>query len=96
MALPGGGKDLYIEQDKFGDQFAADVASKYIKVMAATQRPIAEAALNEPSGMPAWKATPSWFIYGDLDQNIPQAALAFMAQRAGSKETVVVKGQPTS
>ena len=91
VALPGGGKDLYIQQDKFGAQFDADVASKYTKVMAATQRPIAEAALNEPSGVPAWETTPSWFIYGDLDQNIPQAALAFMAKRAGSKETVVVK-----
>ena len=91
VALPGGGKDLYIQQDKFGAQFAADVASKYTKVMAAAQRPIAEAALNEPSGVPAWKTTPSWFIYGDLDKNIPEAALAFMAQRAGSIETVVVK-----
>jgi len=91
VVLPGGGKDLYIRQDKFGAQFDADVASKYTKVMAATQRPIAEAALNEASGVPAWKTTPSWFIYGDLDQNIPQAALAFMAKRAGSKETVVVK-----
>jgi pimeloyl-ACP methyl ester carboxylesterase len=92
VALPGGGKDLYIQQDKFGAQFDADVASKYIKVMAATQRPIAEAALYEPSGAPAWKAAPSWFIYGDLDKNIPEPALAFMAQRAGSRETVVVKG----
>jgi len=43
--------------------------------MAATQRPITEAALNEPSGLPAWKTTSSWFIYGDLDKNIPEAAL---------------------
>jgi len=92
VALPGGVKDLYIQQDKFGAQFDADVASKYTKVRAATQRPITEAALNEPSGVPTWETTPSWFIYGDLDQNIPQPALAFMAQRAGSRETVVVKG----
>jgi len=92
VALPDGGKDLYIQQDKFGAQFAADEASKYTNVMAATQRPITEAALNEPSGLPAWKTTSSWFIYGDLDRNIPEAALAFMATRAGSKETVVVKG----
>jgi len=92
VALPGGGKDLYIQQDKFGVQFDEDVASKYTKVMAAAQRPVTEAALNEPSGVPAWKTTPSWFIYGDLDKNIPEAALAFMAKRAGSKETVVVKG----
>jgi len=59
--------------------------------MAGTQRPITEAALNEASGAPAWKS-PSWFIYGDRDLNIPPAALSFMANRANSKETVVVNG----
>jgi len=38
------------------------------------------------------KSTPSWFIYGDRDLNIPPAALSFMANRANSKETVVVNG----
>ena len=92
VALVDGGKDLYIQQDKFHAQFAADVSSADAKVMASTQRPIKEAAGNEPSGAPAWKSTPSWFVYGDLDLNIPPAALAFMATRAGSRETVVVKG----
>ena len=92
VSLPAGGKDLYIQQEKFGAQFAADVPSSKAKVLAAMQRPISEAALNEPSGTPAWKSTPSWFIYGDLDKNVPAAALAFMAERAGSKETVVIKG----
>ena len=92
VALPGGGKDLYIQQDKFGTQFAADVPAYESRLSAATQRPIAEAALNEPSGAPAWKSVPSWHIYGDADKNIPAAAMAFMAERAGSKETVVLKG----
>jgi len=35
---------------------------------------------------------PSWHIYGDADKNIPPAAMKFMAERAGSKETVVLKG----
>lgn len=92
VALANGGKDLYIQQDKFHAQFAADVSSADAKLMAATQRPIAEAAGHEPSGAPAWKSTPSWFIYGDRDLNIPPAALEFMAKRANSMETVVVKG----
>ncbi len=58
--------------------------------MASTQRPITEVALNEASGAPAWKFTPSWFIYGDRDLNIPPATLSFMANRANSQETVVV------
>ncbi|QFY62913.1 alpha/beta hydrolase (plasmid) [Rhizobium grahamii] len=92
VALPDGGHDLYIDQAKFPQQFAADVPKEEAKLMAATQRPIAEAALGEPAGKPAWKTIPSWFVYGDADKNIPPAALEWMAKRAGSKETVVVKG----
>jgi len=92
VALPGGDKDLYIRQEKFGAQFAADVPAQVTRLMAVTQRPITASALNEPAVAPAWKAIPSWFVYGDRDLNIPAAALAFMAERAHSKETHVVGG----
>ena len=90
--LPGGGKDLYIQQDKFRAQFAADIPEAEAKLMAASQRPITEAALNEASSEPAWKTIPSWFVFGTADKNIPLAALTFMAQRAGAKKTVEIKG----
>jgi hypothetical protein len=48
--------------------------------MAATQRPILEAALAEPVSAVAWKTKPSWFIYGARDKNIPRSAQAFMAK----------------
>ncbi len=92
VELPDGGKDLYIQQDKFHAQFAADVPTNDAQLMASTQRPITDAALNEASGVPAWKSIPSWFIYGDHDLNIPAAAQSFMAERANSNETVVVNG----
>ncbi|MDM0026372.1 alpha/beta fold hydrolase [Variovorax saccharolyticus] len=92
VALADGGKDLYILRNRFRDQFAADVPAAAARLMAATQRPIAEAALGEPAGAPAWKTVPSWFVYGDGDKNIPPAAQAFMAERAKSMKTVVVKG----
>ncbi len=92
VALENGGKDLYIQQDKFHEQFAADVQAKTAKLMAATQRPITEAALTEAAPGAAWQTIPSWFIYGDADKNIPAKALGWMAERAHSKETVVVKG----
>ncbi|AZF16185.1 alpha/beta fold hydrolase [Pseudomonas sp. R3-18-08] len=92
VPLNEGGKDLYIQQDKFHAQFAADVPATEAAVMAATQRPVTEAALNEPFTTPAWKHIPSWAIYGDKDKNIPPQALAFMAQRAGAKAVEVVKG----
>jgi pimeloyl-ACP methyl ester carboxylesterase len=92
VKLATGGVDLYIQQEKFPAQFAADVPKAEAVLMAATQRPITESALNEASGAPAWKGIPSWFVYGDKDLNIPPKALAFMAQRANSKQTEVVSG----
>jgi pimeloyl-ACP methyl ester carboxylesterase len=92
VALEGGGKDLYVKQSQFRAPFAADLPEGQVKVMAATQQPVTEAAGNEPSGAAAWKTLPSWFIYGSADQSIPPAAHAFMAERAKSRHTEVVKG----
>ncbi|MEV4413208.1 alpha/beta hydrolase [Catellatospora sp. NPDC049609] len=92
VALAGGGKDLYIDQGKFREQFAADVPAEQATLMAAGQRPITEAALNEGSPAAAWKNIPSWHVYGSADKNIPPEAMAFMAQRAGARETVAVDG----
>ena len=92
VALADGGKDFYIQQDKFHQQFAADLPKAQAELMAVAQRPIAEAALTEAAGVPAWKKLPSYFIYGTADKNIPAAALGFMAQRANSVKTVAVPG----
>jgi len=93
VPLSDGGKDLYIKQELLPAQFAADVNPAKAKLMAAEQRPVTDAALNDKlQGDPAWKTIPSYFIYGSLDKNITPAAHAFMAKRAGSKRTVVVPG----
>lgn len=92
VPLQGGGVDLYIQQDSFHRQFAADVPADEALVMAASQRPITQGALTEPQLRAAWSTLPSWTIYGDADLNIPPAAMAFMADRAKSRRTVVVKG----
>jgi pimeloyl-ACP methyl ester carboxylesterase len=92
VMLADGGKDLYIQQATFHQQFAADVPKATATLMAATQRPIAEAALTQASGAPAWKDLPSWSIYGTADKNIPAAAMRFMSERAGARKLVEVKG----
>jgi pimeloyl-ACP methyl ester carboxylesterase len=92
VPLADGGKDLYIQQDKVPAQFAADVPLAEAKQMAVTQRPVTEGALTEPSGEPAWRTIPSWFIYGDQDRNIPAAALDFMAKRAEGRKIVAIPG----
>ncbi|MBV1854365.1 alpha/beta fold hydrolase [Catellatospora tritici] len=92
VPLPGGGNDMFIDQAKFHDQFAADVPTAQAALMGIGQRPVTDTALNEPSKNAAWKNIPSWFVYGTADKNIPPQAHAFMAQRAAAKETVVVDG----
>lgn len=92
VALADGGKDFYIQQDKFHQQFAADLPKAQAELMAVAQRPIAEAALLEAAPSPAWKTLPSYFVYGTGDKNIPAAALGFMAERAKSRKTVAIPG----
>ena len=92
VKLTDGGVDLYIQQARFPQQFAADVPAAEAAVMAATQRPVAQAALVEPQALSAWRTIPSWSIYGDADRNIPPAAMAFMSERAKAKRTVEIKG----
>ncbi|MFF4015906.1 alpha/beta fold hydrolase [Streptomyces sp. NPDC001843] len=81
--------DLYIRQDKFRHQFAADVPADQAALMAAEQRPIAQAALEEKATTAAWKTKPSWDIVTTRDLNIPAAVQRFMAKRAHAHTTEV-------
>ena len=83
---PGGDTDteFYIRQDRFHELFAADVAPDEAAVLAATQRPIAGAALTEAATKAAWKTIPSWTLIATQDLAIPADAARFMADRAGS------------
>lgn len=82
-----GGNEFAIRPDAFHHQFCADVPSGQAATMAATQRPVTEAALSEglPTATPAWAQLPSWFVFGDQDRNIPVALQRFMAERSGAK-----------
>jgi pimeloyl-ACP methyl ester carboxylesterase len=92
VPLPDGSQDLYIKPDRFHAQFAADVPEAQARLMAATQRPVAQAALAEVSGVASWKSLPSYVIYGSKDRNIPPAVMRFMAERARSIKTRVIEG----
>lgn len=83
------GTDLYIRQDAFRHQFAADVAAGQAALMAATQRPIAQAALAEQATAAAWRTIPSWDVVTTQDLNIPRAVQEFMARRAHAHVTEV-------
>lgn len=89
-----GGNELAIRRDMFRHQFAADVSAQEAAIMAATQRPVTEAALSEglPTSRPAWKDIPSWHVFGDQDLNIPVAVHRAGAERARSRGTREITG----
>lgn len=84
--VPEGGTadELYIKQDQFGAVFAADVPADVATLMAATQRPIAAAALADPATKAAWKTIPSWNMVTTEDLAIPAESMRFMGDRAKS------------
>jgi pimeloyl-ACP methyl ester carboxylesterase len=88
-----GQTDLYISLDRYPRQFAADVDATAAQLMAVTQRPIAQAALEEPSGAhPLWRRVPSYFAFGDADLNVPPAIQRAMAARAEARRIVEIPG----
>jgi pimeloyl-ACP methyl ester carboxylesterase len=91
VAGGGGGADGYVDPAKFRTVMAADLRGSDAALLAAQQRPVDLAALQAPSGVPAWKTIPSWYLVAEADRAIPAATEKFMARRAGA-HTVVVDG----
>ncbi len=87
-----GSTDLAIVQERFHDQFAADLPAAVARRMACAQRPVTQEALSEGSGEPRWKELPSWFLFGEEDRNIPAALQRFMADRAGARRAIAIEG----
>jgi pimeloyl-ACP methyl ester carboxylesterase len=93
VPLPGGGTDVRIAQERYHQQFCADLPAAQATRMAVAQRPITTQALSEPSGPTSlWSTTPSWFVFGDQDRNIPAGSHRAMAERAGSRATTELAG----
>jgi pimeloyl-ACP methyl ester carboxylesterase len=64
--------------------FANTLEAEQAAVLAASQRPITFSAGAEPSGPPAWKTIPSWYLVGTRDKVIPPYVQIFMAERANA------------
>jgi pimeloyl-ACP methyl ester carboxylesterase len=93
VPLREGTTDLYIVRDRFHELFCPDLPAREAARMAATQRPVTQEALFAPSGeRPLWRELPSWFLIGAEDRNIPAQLQRFMAERAGSQQTVEIPG----
>jgi pimeloyl-ACP methyl ester carboxylesterase len=82
----GGGNatELLVDPGRFHDVFAADLSEADAAVMAAGQRPIADAAFAEPNGSPAWKDLPSWAVVATADKAAGTDLVRSMAERANA------------
>ena len=69
-------------------------------MMAAIQRPVAEAGFSDPAGPPAWKDRPSWAVVATGDKAAGTDVTRSMAKRAGASITeldgshVIMVSQP--
>jgi len=83
---PGAGEgdgDGYIDPAYFKELFCDDLSDDDAAAMSVAQRPAALNTLGTPSGVPAWRTIPSWFLIGADDRTIPAEAHRAMAERAG-------------
>jgi pimeloyl-ACP methyl ester carboxylesterase len=95
VPFPGANKgdaELYVKPSVFEQAFANGLPSKEGAILAATQSPAVYSALTAPSGTPAWRTIPSWYVLGTIDKAIPPAIQLFMAQRIHAHITRVRAG----
>jgi pimeloyl-ACP methyl ester carboxylesterase len=76
---------IWIPEDGFGDAFAQNASPDMIAVLAATQRPLALACIQEAASAPAWRTKPSWFLVAEEDRMISPETQHFMAGRIAAK-----------
>jgi pimeloyl-ACP methyl ester carboxylesterase len=75
---------LFLDREKFGASFAADLPAKQAGFMADSQVPWGVDALGGQVSDPAWRSKPSWYLVASDDRMIPPPAQRAMAERAGA------------
>jgi pimeloyl-ACP methyl ester carboxylesterase len=75
---------IWMPQEGFAAAFAQHASPERAALLAATQRPIAVACIQERAPSPAWKVKPSWYLVAEEDRMINPAAQLFMARRMGA------------
>ena len=76
--------EFAIDPARIREAFAADLSEETAALLAATQRPIAEAAFSDASGPAAWRRLPSWAVVATRDKAAGADLVRSMAQRAGA------------
>jgi pimeloyl-ACP methyl ester carboxylesterase len=85
----GTGTEFLIDAAKARDAFAADLTDEQAALIGTIQRPVADLAFGEPSGVPAWKTLPSWAVVATADRAAGTDVVRAHAERAGAAITAV-------
>jgi pimeloyl-ACP methyl ester carboxylesterase len=83
----GSATEFFIDPPKTHEAFAGDLSHQQAALIAAIQRPVAEAAFSEPNASPAWKHLPSWAVVATGDKAAGTDVVRSMAERAGATIT---------
>jgi len=90
--LSAGFADNVIAISGIGQFSRVDLSKKLARNMSLAQRPASLVALGEPSGEPAWKTIPSYYMIAGADKAIGADTEKAMAKRISPKKTITVKG----
>jgi len=72
---------IWMPEDGFRRAVAHKASPDQIRVMAAVQRPIAVACIQQPTPAPAWETKPSWYLLAEEHRMINPKTQRFMADR---------------
>ncbi len=87
---------LWLDFDAFPGGFAQDLDPTEAMVLARTQKPIAGRCFADAAGAPAWKVKPTWCQVSSEDRMIPPETEAWMAERMGPRELMVLDASHAS
>jgi len=76
---------LWMPDERFRIAFCQDASPEQAALLAATQRPIALACIEEKAPRPAWRAKPSWYLVAEEDRMINPVTQRFLAGRMGAQ-----------
>jgi pimeloyl-ACP methyl ester carboxylesterase len=72
---------IWMANGDFGKAFAQHVSPEQAQMLAAVQRPISVACIQQAMPKPNWKTRPSWFLVAEEDRMINPETQRFMATR---------------
>ena len=76
---------IWLPEASFSTAFAQNAPPQQASLLAATQRPISVACIQEKVPAPLWKKRPAWYLIAREDRMIPEETQRFLATRMGAR-----------